>query len=629
MDAVSEIKRRIDPVEYIGRSVQLRKSGKNYRGLCPFHNEKTPSFYVFTDSGIWRCFGSCGEGGDVLAYVQKRENLDFREALRTLAAEAGVELSARAAEQRTRAEQLSSIVSAAVDFYERQLASDEGAAARDYLTATRGLNAETIAHFHLGWAPDEWRPLRDYLLGRGYSDEDALAAGVLAVSDEGGTPYDRFRGRVIIPITDERGTYIGLGGRILGAGEPKYLNSPQTEIFDKGRILYALDGAGTPARESGAIVVVEGYLDVIGPWQGGFRNLVATMGTSLTAYHATRITRFVSRVVLAMDPDSAGMAAAERAGALFLGLDSPEAMGAAQRSVEAISSDIDLDLRVAPLPAGQDPDDLAREDPDAWRAAIEQATPFTQFLLERLIAGRPDDTPLEAGRIVERLRPVLLAVRNPVERAANVQRVARRLGVAERAISERLRVEQRRAPAQPAAEVTPVRAPVEEALLSTLLRHPELRTDLRHLPADLFSDARDREIVQRWHHDQIEAVADADAETHPDSDPDDDPTDDPIAARLQHLFTRREPALAHVDARRRASDLIRHILRERLIQRHSAVTEELAEAERTLGTSRVQEVSHLAWLGALPSDETFELAQTAIEELELGLSIHSRERDAS
>ena len=615
MDAVTEIKRRIDPAEYIGRSVKLQKAGRNLRALCPFHTEKTPSFYVFTDRGSWRCFGSCGEGGDIFSFVQKRENVDFREALRILAEEAGVELSARAAEQRTRAERLSGIVAASVDFYEQQLAGEAGAEARAYLAGKRGLNAETIEHFHLGWAPDEWRLLRDYLLGRGYSDEDALAAGVLHESESGGAPYDRFRGRVIIPIADDRGMYVGLGGRILGDGEPKYLNSPQTEIFDKGRTLYGLDVAGAAARESGAVVVVEGYLDVIGPWQAGFRNLVATMGTSLTERHAARLTRFASRVVLAMDPDSAGMAAAERAGSLLLNFDSPEAMGAAQRSAEAITANVDLDLRVAPLPTGQDPDDLTREDPDAWAAAIENATPFARFLLERLIAGSRVDSPLEASRIVDRLRPVLLAVRNPVERSGHIQSIARRLGIAERAIADRLRAEGRRPQALPEAELTPIRASAEEALLATLLHNPDLRADLRHLPADLFPAALDREILERWLHDELDGMAEDEG--------------DPVAVRLRQLRDRREPLLSASEARERASDLIRHIVRERLIQRQSAVTEELAEAERELGAARVQEVAHRAWLGALPSEETLELAQIAIEELELGLSIHRRELDAS
>ena len=620
MDAVTEIKRRIDPAEYIGRSVKLQKAGRNLRALCPFHTEKTPSFYVFTDRGSWRCFGSCGEGGDIFSFVQKRENVDFREALRILAEEAGVELSARAAEQRTRAERLSGIVSAAVDFYEQQLAGEGGAEARAYLTETRGLDAETIERFHLGWAPDEWRLLRDYLLGRGYSDEDSLAAGVLHESDSGGAPYDRFRGRVIIPIADDRGVYVGLGGRILGEGEPKYLNSPQSDIFDKGRTLYALDVAGAQARETGTVVVVEGYLDVIGPWQAGFRNLVATMGTSLTERHAARLTRFASRVVLAMDPDSAGMAAAERAGSLLLNFDSPEAMGAAQRSAEAITANVDLDLRVAPLPAGKDPDDLTRESPEAWRNAIDNATPFTEFLLARLIAARRGDSAVDVGRIIDQLTPVLLAVRNPVEQSANAQKAARQLGVSERAILDRVRSQRRRPQARPESEVTKDRATLEEHLLATLLRHPGLRADLRNYPLPgLFWDTLQREIAERWLHDELEAIAGTDGADEAE----------PVANRLRQIGQLREPQLSDSDARQRALDLMNFILRERLREHHSAGAEGLAEAERELGAQRVVQAAYEAWLGGSPSTEMLELAQVAIEQLQLGLSIHRRDRAAS
>lgn len=620
MDAVTEIKRRIDPAEYIGRSVKLQKAGRNLRALCPFHNEKTPSFYVFTDRGSWRCFGSCGEGGDIFSFVQKRENVDFREALRILAEEAGVELSARAAEQRTRAEQLSGIVSAAVDFYEQQLAGEGGAEARAYLTDTRGLDAETIERFHLGWAPDEWRLLRDYLLGRGYSDEDALAAGVLHESDSGGAPYDRFRGRVIIPIADDRGVFVGLGGRILGDGEPKYLNSPQSDIFDKGRTLYALDVAGAQARETGTVVVVEGYLDVIGPWQAGFRNLVATMGTSLTERHAARLTRFASRVVLAMDPDSAGMAAAERAGSLLLNFDSPEALGAAQRSAEAITANVDLDLRVAPLPTGKDPDDLTREDPEAWRAAIDNATPFTEFLLARLIAARRGDSAVDVGRIIDQLTPVLLAVRNPVEQSANAQKAARQLGVSERAILDRVRSQRRRPQARPEPDSTRDRPTLEEHLLATLLRHPGLRADLRNYPLPgLFWDTLQREIAERWLHDELDAIQGSDG----------DDEAEPVANRLRQIGKLREPQLSDSDARQRALDLMNFILRERLREHHSAGAEGLAEAERELGAQAVVQAAYEAWLGGSPSTEMLELAQVAIEQLQLGLSIHRHDRAAS
>ena len=219
-----------------------------------------------------------------------------------------------------------------------------------------------------------WRELRESPdQGRGYDEADIVAAGLAVESENAREPYDRFRGRIIIPIADERGQFVAIGGRGLHSEEPKYLNSPQTELFDKGRTLFGLDLAARPMREAGTAVVVEGYMDVIGPWQAGFTNVVATMGTSLTEHHAALLKRHARRVVLAMDPDAAGLAAAERAGGLFIALDSPESMARSARSADALASAADLELCVAPLPAGKDPDEIARDEPAAGSG--QSATP--------------------------------------------------------------------------------------------------------------------------------------------------------------------------------------------------------------------------------------------------------------
>lgn len=612
MDAVAEIKRRIDIVEYIGRTTALKRSGRNFSGLCPFHSEKTPSFYVTPDRGTWRCYGACSEGGDLFTFVQKRDNLDFRGALQLLAREAGVELSPGAAKRRSRAEHLASIVSAAVDFYEQQLASPAGDAARAYLER-RGLTPPTIAAFRLGWAPDDWRPLRDHLAARGFSDEDAIAAGMLVEAESGGQPYDRFRGRVIIPIADDRGVFVALAGRGLADEQPKYLNSPQTEIFDKGRTLFGLDMAGPAAREQDTVVVVEGYMDVIGPWQAGFKNVVATMGTSLTFDHAAILRRHARRVVLAMDPDAAGLAAAERAGQLIMDPGSVAGAARSVRSAEAVANRAEIDLRVAPLPTGKDPAEIVRDDPEAWGRAIAGATPYVAFLIDRLLGDAAPDSPIEARRLVDQVLPVVAEVRDPVERGHYVQRIARHLGIHESAVVERLR--QRRIPGRPQRETPdrerPRRPSLEELLLATMLRYPLLRDDLRHLPADLFTEAINREAFLRWRHG--DPAADEGIE------------DDPVAAHMRDLLARRQPELPLSDAKQRVSDFIRSILRERLIQRQAALTEELAAAEKTHGARKVEEVGHAAWQGAPLEDETAALAQTVIEELELGLSLHRHE----
>lgn len=611
MDAVDEIKSKVDLVEYIGRTSKLQKSGRNFRGLCPFHTEKTPSFYVFPDRASWRCFGSCGEGGDLFSFVQKRDNIDFRGALRILAADAGIQLSQESDRHRSRVEKLAAIVSAAVTFYQRCLGEEGGAAARSYLTGTRGLTTETIEAFRLGWAPDDWRLLYHHLRARGYEEADIIGSGLLVETEPGREPYDRFRGRVTIPIADERGQYVGMGGRGLHGEEPKYLNTPQSELFDKGRTLFGLDLASAGIRETGTAVVVEGYMDVMGPWQAGFRNVVATMGTSLTEHHAGILRRFARRVVLAMDPDAAGLAAAERAGGLFIALDSPETIARSARSADAFSSSTSLELRVAPLPAGKDPDEVAREDPAAWANAIALAATYPEFLLRRLMGSVAPESPSAARDVVDRLGPVLNAVRDPVERAVYVQRVARHLGISEEAILERVR----RPQPGTAARIQPDlvrRGPLspEQLLLALLLRHPRLRTDFRDHPASLFNDAINREVFMRWTKDDALLLLEG---------------DDPVVTYARGLAARRMPPLSHVDAQKAARAKVQEILRERISQHQAAVTEELAEAERSVGANRLSAVSTEVWRGALPDAESSALAEAAMETWQLGVSIHRRE----
>ncbi|GIW12767.1 MAG: DNA primase [Tepidiforma sp.] len=607
MDVVETIKRQVDLVGYIGRFTQLQKSGRSFRGLCPFHSERTPSFYVFPDRGTWRCFGACGEGGDVFSFVQKRENTDFRGALRLLAAEAGVQLHEEDPRRRTRLERLTAIVSAAVSFYERNLLDPAGADALTYLTGARGLRPETIAAWHLGWAPEGWHNLRDFLLNRGYSVADMVSAGVLVESEDGREPYDRFRGRVIIPIANERGEFVALAGRGLQGEEPKYLNSPQTEIFDKGRTLFGLNLSADAIRERGEVVVVEGYMDVLGPWQAGYRNVVATMGTSLTVQHAALLRRFAPRVVLALDPDAAGANAAERAGGLVLGIASDEQAIASARAADSIGAEAEVDLRVAALPAGRDPDELVRDDPAGWEAAVAGAVPFVEFLLFRMLGARKPGSAIEARQAVDRLRPVLLSVRDPIERSLYIQRLARHLGVSEESIAERLRMAGRGAQRLPKTRTAPLGP--EEALLAILLRHPALRMAYRNYPETLFTGAVEREIFRRWLRDP-ETAADA---------------VDEIGDRARRLLQYRLPPLTDFEARRAADEKISAILNDRIRLHQAARAAELSEAERELGPNRLAELAVAAWKGEIPTGPERELAEAIIEELELGLSIHRRE----
>ncbi|HXU24470.1 MAG TPA: DNA primase [Tepidiformaceae bacterium] len=610
MDAVDEIKSKLDLVEYISRSSRLQKSGRNFRGLCPFHTEKTPSFYVFPERASWRCFGSCGEGGDLFSFVQKRDNLDFRGALRVLAADAGIQLSAESAQKRTRVEKLSAVLSAAVTYYQRCLAGPEGEAARAYLMEKRGLTPDTIESFHLGWAPDDWRLLHNHLQQRGYSETDMLGSGLFVEGENGRQPYDRFRGRVTIPIADARGQFVGMGGRGLQGEEPKYLNTPQSELFDKGGTLFGLDLASAAIREAGTVVVVEGYMDVMGPWQAGFRNVVATMGTSLTEHHAEALRRFARRIVLAMDPDTAGLAAAERAGALFIALDSPESMARSARSADAFASSAAIELRVAPLPAGKDPDEITREEPETWARAIAEAATYPEFLLRRLMGNAAPESPSAAREVVDRLKPVLNAVRDPVERALYVQRVARHLGIGEEAILERIRrpMPGGRGRRPESARVGPLSP--EQTLLALLLRHPSLRADFRSHPPSLFNDAINREVFERWTVDDSVLLGES---------------DDPVVAYATALAARRLPPLSRAEAQRAARAKLQEILRERISQHQAAITEELAEAERTVGANKLSAMATEIWHGALPDEDLAAMAGAAMETWQLGVSIHRRE----
>jgi len=346
----------------------------------------------------------------------------------------------------------------------------------------------------------------------------------------------------------------------------------------------------------------------MGPWQAGFKNVVATMGTSLTEQHAGLLKRYAKRIVLAMDPDAAGLAAAERAGALFMSLESPEAMARSARSADELQGKTELELRVAPLPAGKDPDEIARDDPAAWAAAISGARPYAEFLLTRLMGPTAPDSPVEARRIVDRLRPVLLAVKDPVERAMYVQRIARHLGVTEQSIMERIRPAsvRRFVPAEP--ERRGQDAMAEQTLLAILVHHPALRSEFRIVPAALFTQAADREIFRRWIADDLPAGE-----------------DDSLLVRANEIRGTRLPPMTEGEAAIWAWKYRDAIARERQLEHHVAVSEVLSEAEQELGPKVVDEIASTAWLGGEPPDEHRDVAETAIEVLQLGSSIHRRD----
>ncbi len=394
-DVIERIRDLADIVETVGQMVTLKKTGNHFTGLCPFHREKTPSFKVFPESQNFHCFG-CGEGGSVFDFVMKAENLSFPEAVRVLAETVGVEVprwETDEGEERLVAE-LGETLEMATRYYERQLASAGGKRARDYLSG-RGLDQETLTGFRLGWAPAGWDGLVEALAQM--RDGAALERAGLAIPGRRGH-YDRFRDRVIFPITSASGQVLGFGGRVLGTGEPKYLNTPETKLYRKSRVLYGLSRARQGIREEKRVLVVEGYTDVLALHQAGVTNVVATCGTALTGEHARLLARFAPEVVFVFDGDAAGVRAALK------GFEALLPSGARVRAV--------------PLPEGRDPDDLVREEgADAFREFLNGSQDLVEFFH---VQSRGEPKP----QALERLARLVALVPEPIPRRELAARAA-------------------------------------------------------------------------------------------------------------------------------------------------------------------------------------------------------------
>jgi DNA primase, catalytic core len=310
MSDLDSIRERVDIVDLVGETVRLQRTGRTYKGLCPFHTERTPSFIVSPDRGSWHCFGSCSTGGDVFGFVMRRDNVDFGEAVRLLAERAGIRLERRDSHIDEAASRLQMANEAAAAFFHHALLNSTVASGARAYAHERGLDSDAIRDFQIGFAPDSWDAVASHLRGKGYTDAELVEAGLLVQGERG--PYDRFRARLMFPIRDSRGKVVGFGGRAFGDAQPKYLNSPQSPVFDKGNLLYALDRAGEAIRHEGLAVIVEGYMDVITAHRHGYSNVVASLGTALNERHIGILRRYTRSVALALDADDAGIEAAAR-----------------------------------------------------------------------------------------------------------------------------------------------------------------------------------------------------------------------------------------------------------------------------------------------------------------------------
>ena len=504
-DAIRQIRERIDLVELIGQYTPLKKTGRTYSGLSPFRTEKTPSFHVWPETQTWRDFGS-NEGGDLFTFIMKVENLDFREALTLLAERAGVTLTQSPEKKTTseaeeRRERLLAMNEAAALFYQNLLrVHPKGQPGRAYL-AKRGISDAIAEDFQLGYAPNEWEALTQYLRGRNHDLQEALSIGLLSTRDGGNGPYDRFRGRFIFPIRDRAGRVVGFGGRALADDQqPKYLNTPQSPLFDKSHLLYGIDRAAEAIRKQQEVVIVEGYVDALTAHQFGHRNVVATMGTALTEQQVGLVKKLTPRIVLALDADAAGQMAMLRAVDTLrnaLGDDAEYVVDA--RGLVRAQRRLSVQINVLTVPSGKDPDEFIRADPPAWPALVAAAVPVLDYVIRAAIASGDTKTGHGKTAIINQIAPLIPELADRVERDVYVSMVARLLGVGESYIESALR--QRSKPATTSVAQAAPRAlgPTRtEYLLSLLIRYPAAMPDVLHaLPedvADIFTDAVHRII---------------------------------------------------------------------------------------------------------------------------------------
>ncbi len=472
MTTTEEIKQRLDLVEVIQGYAKLTQAGQNWKARCPFHNEKTASFMVSRDKGIWHCFG-CGKGGDVFTFVQEIEGMEFTEALQFLAAKAGVVIQREDPKRRSRRERLFDIMAFSVKVYHRLLLEHEKAeGARQYLRQ-RGVSDDMIETFQIGYAPESWEGVSTFLQSRKFTDEEIFLAGLTVKRERGSGYYDRFRHRIMFPIADHLGRYVGFGGRALEATQtPKYVNTPQTELYNKSAILFALNRAKTAIKDQQLAVVVEGYMDALASHQAGVTNVVAASGTALTRDQVRLLKRYTENIALGFDTDLAGETAS-------------------MRGIE-MAWEEGMNVRVIVQPFGKDPDELIKKDPAAWTSAITAAQPIMEYAFARAEKNFDATTVEGKKKTAKFLLPLIGRLKDAIEQTHYLQQLARRLAVSEDILRSRLPhpagQSQRPSPPQKTVATAPPKdraQRVAEQLLAIALQHPEhLEYLIDHLEPD-------------------------------------------------------------------------------------------------------------------------------------------------
>ncbi|NQT49723.1 DNA primase [Candidatus Kuenenbacteria bacterium] len=416
MDSVDEIKQKLDIVTVVGEYVQLKKAGANFKGACPFHNEKSPSFFVTPDRQIFHCFG-CSEGGDMFTFIQKIEGVEFPEALRILAKKAGVELKSFDPRTTSLKNKLQDVCSAAASFWHGNLTKSIGKKANDYIKQ-RGLNTDTVEKFKIGYAPDSWDLTMKHLLGEKFTETEIFQAGLTIKNDKGGY-YDRFRDRLIFPIQDLHGNMVGFTGRALKSDEPaKYINTPESLIYHKSKVLYGLDKAKKSIRQISYAVVVEGNMDVIACHQAGYENVVACSGTALTLDQIQLIKRYTPNVALCFDQDEAGQLAA-------------------QRSIDLLFSQ-EMNVKIVNVITGKDPDECIKNNPKDWEESLRKSKSAMQFYFDKYLTEEALQDINKKKVAAKNILQEISKIKDKIEKDHWIKKSAETLGVKENLLWESL-----------------------------------------------------------------------------------------------------------------------------------------------------------------------------------------------
>jgi DNA primase len=503
MGNIDDIKDKIDIVDLVSSYVTLQKSGRNFKALCPFHSEKTPSFFVFPEKSSWHCFGGCGIGGDIFSFVMKKEGLDFGAALKLLADRAGVKLEPKSKEQAKEQglDRLYEINESAAAYYHDILMNGRaGEPVRHYLNK-RGIAKETTEEFLLGLSLESWDALSRHLAAHGWKASEMLRAGLVVAKEDGGH-RDLFHNRLMIPIRNQAGRVAGFGARVLDSGQPKYLNSPQTPVFDKSGLLYGLDMARQAIKDADLAIIVEGYMDVIAAHQYGSKNVIAPMGTSLTSRQIDLIKKLTKNIALALDSDAAGEQATLR------GLD--VARQALSRTVDHRErgwldgeTKVEGGLKVILMPPGKDPDEVIRDQPGDWQRLVTNAMPVMDYFFEAAVSKFDPGTDSGRSAVIDRLLPRIMEISDIADKEIYFRKLGKLAGVAEKTLlAKAAQIQPTKREKGIKQSVVPSlavsRYPIEEYCLTLLLQMPELREGALALSPEHFEGTENREIFIAW-----------------------------------------------------------------------------------------------------------------------------------